>query len=386
MISPEIERCIVKFLNKSAESKDLDLLADWIKNPTNETIFKNYIKTHYAITIGMSDLDSEEIKRKLLGTIRKEKSFFYNPQVRSVLKYAALFILFLGGGYFFQTFLSTNKQSGIILPEKEAITLQLEDGTTKIISEKGTHQITDNEGNKVGVQKGSQLVYETNVALKELSYNTLTVPYGKRFGITLSDGTHVFLNSGTSIKYPVQFIKGKERKVFLTGEAFFDVVKDSSQAFVINAEELKVQVLGTKFNMANYPEDDESEVVLVEGLVSLKTLTEDKKEDVPISPGYRGTFNKLDKVISSQKVNTAIYTSWMKGNIVFRNAPFDNIIQKLERHYNVTIINNNEALANESFNATIEVDNETIEKVFDYFNKVYEIKYEIVNNKIVIHP
>jgi len=203
----------------------------------------------------------------------------------------------------------------------------------------------------------------------------------------LSDGTVVYLNSGTSLKYPVKFIEGQNRKVFLNGEAYFDVSEDKNNAFVVNAQELDVQVFGTEFNVIAYPEDHETDVVLVEGSVGLSekgSINKDKSKTF-LKPGFKGSFDREQKTINTSKVNTRLYTSWMKGNIVFRNESFDNIVTRLERHYNISIINNNKALANETFNATIETEIETIEDVLNFFNKVYEIQYQIVNNKIIIN-
>ena len=237
----------------------------------------------------------------------------------------------------------------------------------------------------VGVRNGNKLVYDQGEELK-LVYNTLTVPNGKQFSIVLSDGSNVHLNSGSSIKYPINFLKGQQRQVFLTGEAFFEVAHDQVYSFIVNAQDLNIHVYGTKFNVSNYPEDRDTEVVLVEGSVSLReNLVIGDKPEVYLKPGYMGIYNRSDNNISQEEVNTSIYTSWMNGNLVFRNISFENIIQKLQRHYNVVIINNNKKLARETFNATIETEHETIEQVFNYFNKVYQIEYKIIENKIIIN-
>jgi len=386
MISPEIENRIVKFVSKSANAEDLHTLEEWILEPQNHSIFKEFVKTHFAITMSMSNPDSNEIRERLLKEIRKEKQSRFVHTLRSVLKYTAVIIFILGIGYFFgNEFI--NSASEVIVPKEEAITLQLENGNIKVIKEDGTTEVVDVNGNVVGTQEGTKLVYDKEAPIEKLVYNTLKVPHGKRFDVVLSDGTHVFLNAGTSIKYPIKFISSeKNRKVFLNGEAFFDVTKDEEHPFVVNAQALDVRVLGTKFNIATYEEDATSEVVLVEGSVTMNS--EDialKGESAILQPGFKGSYDKSEGTISTQKVNISLYTSWISGNVIFRNASFENITKKLERLYNVTIINNNEQLANESFNANIEVNNESIEQVLGYFNKVYQIEYTIVNNKIVIN-
>jgi ferric-dicitrate binding protein FerR (iron transport regulator) len=204
--------------------------------------------------------------------------------------------------------------------------------------------------------------------------------------VLLSDGTKVYLNSGSSLTYPVNFINGNSRKVYLTGEAYFEVTH-TDDMFIVNTRELDVQVYGTKFNLSNYPEDPDTELVLIDGSVSMSDAgkSKDSRDELYLVPGYKGAFNKANKNFINEKVNTSLYTAWMNGSLVFRNASFEKILHKLERQYNVVILNNNEKLAHETFNATIETDHENIEQVLRYFNKVYQIDYRIIDNKIIIN-
>lgn len=383
----KIEIIIIKYFSQSANMDDLDILNKWIENPENQEIFQEYVKTHFAVTLAMNDPDIKTIRKALLKEIRKEKKKVYTYRLRAVMKYAAIAILFLGIGFMVQkNFFNESNDKQSIVPKKDEITLKLGNGNIKIIAADGSSKVYDANGKVVGQQNGKDLVYSGNGQSSKLVYNTLSIPNGKRFNITLSDGTLVHLNAGSSITFPVQFLRNRIRKVFLSGEAYFEVAHDKKNAFVVNANKLDVKVYGTKFNVNNYQEDKQTDVVLVEGSVSMSQsgLAATKNNEFFLVPGYKGTFNKENKKISDEKVNTSLYTSWMTGNLVFRNESFENIIQKLERHYNVIIINNNKNLAHETFNATIETDHESIEQVFNYFKKVYQIEYRIVENKIII--
>jgi ferric-dicitrate binding protein FerR (iron transport regulator) len=388
MIPEEINTLIGKFMNKSADSADLEALNDWIQNPQNQAEFNAYVKTLFAIEMGLNDSDSEKIKKRLLREIRKDKNKFSSKRIRSALKYSAIAILFMAIGYFVHRSNSGPEPEEGIIPKNEAITLQLQNGEVRALSEDNVTDVMDSEGNLIGHQKGKRLSYENGTAKAKLEYNLLKVPFGKRFDITLSDGTTVFLNAGSSIRYPVQFISGTDRTVFLHGEAFFDVVK-SERPFIVNVDKISIEVLGTRFNLADYPENRDTEVVLVEGSVQMRTASAmsdtGDSDGTILNPGFKGAYNKTTRDISIKKVNTKIHTSWVEGHVVFRNVSFENIIRKLERLYNVTIVNNNEELARARFNATIETDDETIEKVFDYFSKVYDIDYDIVENKIIVN-
>lgn len=383
-MTAKIENILIKFLSGSANASELNELHRWIWEPENGPSFDDFIKTHYAITLGMNEPEKDEIRERLLKEIRKEENRFQKRRFRKVLKYAAMAILFIGMGYFIREIISDRSKDTIVIPSQEDIVLELEDGKKRIIKEDGSIQLMDTQGNPVGSQNGKSLVYQKPNGGERPTYNTLSVPYGKRFDLTLSDGTRVYLNSGSTIKYPTYFIDKKKREVFLEGEAFFEVAHDDNLSFQVNTNEIDVTVFGTKFNVATYPEDSGASVVLVSGSVGLSAKEQDSTT-ILLKPGFRGTFNGTSKKFAAGKVDTSIYTSWLQGELVFRNAPFQNILRKLERQYNVVIINNNQKLADETFSATIETDRETIEQVFEYFNRIHDIEYETLNNKIIIN-
>ncbi|WP_339841027.1 FecR domain-containing protein [uncultured Maribacter sp.] len=387
MISKDIENRIVKYFTQSADVEDLDVLNNWLGEEKNQMIFKLYVKIHFAINLAMNDPNLDKVRGELIKEIRNENKAKKKIRFLSFIKYAAIAIVFLSIGFLVKNNLFNTTTNEIVVPREDFITLELGNGEKQVITEDGTSQIIDNAGNVVGGKKGSQLIYKGTTGRYKSEFNTLSIPNGKRFGIVLSDGTKVHMNAGSSITYPTIFQEDIPRKVTLKGEAYFEVSPDKIRQFIVNIQDLDVKVYGTKFNISNYSEDDEAEVVLVEGSVSLSNLMEEGgiDQEVFLQPGYMGVFHKEDKNIVNQKVNTSLYTSWMEGNLVFRNVSFENIIQKLERNYNVVIINNNNQLANEKFNATIETKHETIEQVFKYFNKVYQIEFEIVENKIIIN-
>ncbi|WP_282180449.1 FecR family protein [Maribacter stanieri] len=387
MVSKDIEILIIKYFSQSANVEDLDQLNTWLYEEKNQVFFKEYVKIHFSINLAMNDPKLDKVRDELLKEIRNEKRTINRIKFLSVLKYAAIAIVFLGLGFLTKNYILGTNQIEKVIPREDDITLELGNGEKQIIREDGSKEIVDVQGNIIGDKKGAQLVYEVDNNNNMPKLNTLSIPKGKRFEVVLSDGTKVHLNSGSSITYPTSFVSNMPRKVTLQGEAYFEVSHEEQRQFIVSVQNLDVKVYGTKFNVNNYLEDIEAEIVLVDGSVSL-SVNENlsyKESEVFLEPGYMGVFNKQDKKIINQIVNTELYTSWMQGNLVFRNEPFENIIQKLERHYNVIIINNNAQLADEKFNATIEVDYETIEQVFKYFNKVYQIEYQIVENKIIIN-
>ena len=393
-INSHILKLISNYLSKEITEKEFNELKQWLnENPKNEQFFIDHLKLYKkARRVQFADiLDKDVAWDKVVSKLKQplHKIESNNKQAskvkhlkltQTVLKYAAILILFISLGYIYRSnFLNTSKN--IVIPA-ESITLQLENGNIQIINEDGSNRIVDSKGNIVGKQNGSQLVYSNNTKKENLVYNTLKVPYGKRFEIQLSDGTKVQLNAGTSLKYPVSFLKGQNREVFLVGEAFFSVAKDKKHPFIVNTENLNIEVLGTEFNVSSYPEDSNSDVVLVEGSVGMYTDNKSLKESTILTPGIKGSLSKKSQNIKTEKVNTLIYTSWRQGGLFFRNMTFKNIAKKLERQYNIKIIIENKLLENEIFNANF--NEEPIENILSYLNDSYNIEYTIRDNVITI--
>ncbi|QDH81164.1 DUF4974 domain-containing protein [Echinicola soli] len=269
---------------------------------------------------------------------------------------------------------------------KDQITLELPDGTVKILNSGKFQSIYDHKGNKIGNQLGNQVVFSPSMAIDNEAFQTVHVPYGKKFAISLPDGSKVNLNTGSSLTFPVNFVKGNKRQVSLTGEAYLKVAKDTVHPFILTANELSVEVLGTEFNIHAYGEDQFSEVVLVEGSVQLASI-EHKGMDpssLRLLPGNKARFQRSTHGLSQESVSTEIYTAWMDDELVFRNMSFDNILKKLERQYDVEITNQNHALSEEKFQASFGK-KPPIETVFEELGLVYNINYEIKGNKITIH-
>lgn len=374
---------IDKFLNNTISTSELDALRTWLHDKKNQIEFKNYIRELSDINVALQDIDFKLAHDSVLKNIHKAKKPVKQLYTQW-FKYAAIGIMFLGLGYLYQGGYFT-KDSKLIIPN-ESITLQLENGNIQILKEDGSTKIVDAKGKVIGGQNGNQLTYDEQAIDKEtLVYNTLTIPYGKRFKIQLSDGTMVNLNSGTSLKYPVKFIEGENRQVFLNGEAYFSVAKDAEHPFIVNANNINVRVLGTQFNISSYPEDELINTVLVEGAVSVyeKETPYNKETATKLEPGFNAAWVKNSNKFIIEEADIEMYTAWINGKVIFRYMTFENIIKKLERHYNVVIINNNESLNKERFAATFDI--ETIEEVLESFNKNYQINYSIENNLITIN-
>ena len=376
-----IENIISKFFRNSISNEELELLLNFILKDENYNLFNEYVQINYLSNLSMNQSDKTSLINELESRIKKsKKQAAIKLFVKNLMRVAAVFVGILGVAYFL------NYER--ILIESKNIILTTSSGEKIILDSKSNKRST----NKTSLDKleglvnseTNNLVYEEDVNLKELVKNTIKVPYGKRFKLTLSDGTIVHLNSGSLFTYPVSFIEGMDREVHVSGEAFFDVYSDSLNSFKVYSTGSSAEVFGTKFNFKNYEEDNFSEIILTEGSLGVKN-TIDKSEVVIIKPGDMAKVDYSLGKIELSKVNTVLYTSWVDGRIIFRNENINNMITKLERVYDVIIINNNIELNKMFINATFLTEKETIQDVLDYLVKIYNVDYQIMNNKIIIN-
>jgi ferric-dicitrate binding protein FerR (iron transport regulator) len=234
-------------------------------------------------------------------------------------------------------------------------------------------------------------------------FNEIVAPKGSRSVVTLPDGTKVWLNAGSKLKYPMDFLRGN-RTVCLTGEAFFDVVKIKDNRFIVKTSDLAIKVWGTKFNVKAYPEEKTIQTTLVEGSVSIqKVKASPREQETYLVPNQTAVFYKagisgnltihdVDKSGSKQinhtsvqvlkKVNTLLYTSWKDEKWVIEGQTLGNLAIELERRYNVKITFESNAIKNYKFNGIFA--NETFEQLLKIIKLSAPIDFSITNDMVLL--
>jgi ferric-dicitrate binding protein FerR (iron transport regulator) len=212
---------------------------------------------------------------------------------------------------------------------------------SKVILADGSIKEFDSEQTPIKQTTAGNLIINNdtvNIGLSQTktAMNQIIIPYGKRSDIVLADGTHIWLNSGSQLSYPSEF-KTDSREVYLSGEAFFDVIPNPDKPFYVITREIKIKVLGTSFNVSSYGEDYTAQTVLVKGKI---TAGKNKlfAGTIEMEPGERLTYDKNDAHLSKDKVDVQLYTSWVNGYLLFLNAPIKEVSIKLERFYNQRIV------------------------------------------------
>ena len=228
----------------------------------------------------------------------------------------------------------------------------------------------------VAVTLGLSLLYQF-VSDKNgvVPMQSIYVPTGQRVNITLSDGTNVWLNARTKIVYPAVFDKSV-RQVAVDGEAYFDVAKDKKRPFIVETGKCNMEVLGTKFNFRDYPEDHEVVVSLLEGKVELNNLLKKEKEAI-LAPDERAILNKTNGRMTVETVTASNASQWTDGYLFFDEELLPDIVKELERSYNVTIRIANDSLNTFRFYGNFVRREQSIQEVLDALASTEKIQYKI---------
>lgn len=227
----------------------------------------------------------------------------------------------------------------------------------------------------------SGLQYEVADSLTEdtMVLNTLSVPRGGVYQLTLSDGTRVWLNSDSRLVYPVAF-SGDAREVTLSGEAYFDVRKNAEKPFIVTTALGKVRVLGTQFNVKVYPEEASVITTLVSGSVSFGN---EAVKETKLSPGYQLVFDKGNQEVNVKKVNVQHFVSWRDNQMSFQGESLESIMRMLARWYDVDVVFEDEELKQLEFSGNLDK-YEDIGKFFKLFELGADVHFEIKDNVIYV--
>ena len=375
-----------KFLDNTISDEELALLKQWLENSKNRDSLKELLMLNSRLDYAYRSIDAEKAYQQIItatslkpATGSADKT---SIRFRTFYKYAAAIALVIGSALAYY-FMGDNKVVTLPPATLNQVTLQLEDGSFTVLEENKSTIVTNKKGENVVRQDGDKLVYtDSEKHPKKLEYNTLSVPYGKRFQVEMADGTLAILNSGTTLRYPKDFTDPKSRDVFLKGEALFTVKKDEHHPFFVHTDDMNIRVLGTQFNVSSYENENFTSAVLVEGSVEVYANKKHQNniQNIAISPGQMAT--TMNGKFNVTEVDVKKHIAWIDGTLFFINDPFRNIIKEMERHYDTKIINTNMELNDVRYTGTFQ--SETLLQILEIFQKNTEFDYEVKNDSIII--
>ena len=260
--------------------------------------------------------------------------------------------------------------------------LILADGKSVILDlDTNVHEMEISGMKFVNDDKNGELRYDGSFVAgdsSQMSYNILCIPKGGEYSLQLPDGSKVWLNSETSIRFPVCFMKDR-REVYLSGEAYFEVAKDASAPFHVYVEGGEVTVLGTSFNVSAYKEDIVWQTTLVSGRVQV--VADDR--EVVMKPAEQYSVDRQTGEGVLREVDTELYTSWVDGKFYFNAYAFEDIVRKLERWYDFTMNYQDEEIKQMRFSGTINK-HRPLNEVLQFLEKTTDIHFEISEKNITV--
>ena len=379
----------INWVNRGIDQKDWENFVH--ENPTLSKDINTARKIVSALRYNTKDLQEDIIYE----SYKKVESFYIlhhksklTVRFRKIMQYAALFVLVLSIGAAITIFYfarNTDKYTEIASSPsniKDA-KLILSGGKEILLKEKQSDLQFNAAGNQIKIDQDSIINYARKADPNAMAQ--VVIPYGRRSSILLSDGTKVWLNAGSTLLFPQKF-SGKNRKVFLKGEAYFDVFKNKDIPFIVSADNMNVTVHGTKFNIKDNDSDNELEVVLVEGAVSLKEnrMMNFLGKEIKLIPNQKAVYNKADNKTSVESnVDVAYYVSWKEGLLEFNRESILNVFKRLSRFYNVSFITESSVELTRKISGKLDL-KESLEDVMKVISDAAPISFRIDQNKVFV--
>lgn len=369
----EIPSLLSKVLLGTLSEEEAYVLRQWREESSeNERLYESVMNAEYMVQKSR-EVANVDIVNGYMNVVQKRKRNARVRRIHRIVSIAAGVVLPLLAVVLWY---GTRQKSDV--PEQVASVIRhgevkaelvLADGTTRILSSGVTDSLFVQQGASIVVQDQG-VSYQGDSSVVEERYNTLRVPRGGEYSITLSDGTIVYLNAESELRYPVKFV-GEDRRVYLSGEAYFDVVHDKAHPFVVDVKNSTVRVLGTSFDVRAYADEDEVLTTLVQGSVRFSA----GKESVILEPGEQVVLDKSGR-LETREVDTYLYTAWKDGVFAFKRQRLEEIMKVVARWYDVNVFWENVSQKEVTFTGKM--------KRYDDFSKVVEMLEMTGNTEFMI--
>ena len=357
-------------------------LEDWIlASPENARLYERYTSEEFIVDkfrfIAEHDISAsyQELMLKVKRAEQKRKVRFY--------RYAGVvaFFILLGGILYLgkeNIVLSKPEKVARIIPGTYKAILTLADGSQVDLSEIKTDRKLDKEGTHMRIMSGAIRYATSDTSVMEEQYHTISIPRGGEYTLTLSDGSVLQMNSESEIRYPASFRSGT-REVFMKGEVFFQVARDTTSPFVIHSEQGEIRVLGTSFNVRDYGDENFLETTLVNGKVAFERAG----EQYTLLPGEQLRLDKRSGQTAVMPVDTRLYCSWTEGRFVFEKQRLEDIMNTLSRWYDIHVSYENQSLKDVLFTGNLKRYGE-LAPILDMLTLINKIDIEVDGNRVMI--
>lgn len=374
----ELKEIFSRYKAGIATDEEKALLESWYLK------FNDYENSQYPLEDRLEDADS--VWSELNSN--EPKIFRIWPYISA----AAVILMVISFGIYFYTesasipTLQYVKKQNDIAPGSNKAVLTLADGRKISLTDATSGELAEQSGINITKAADGQLLYtisDASSASGKLEFNTIETPKGGQYQIVLPDGTKVWLNAASSLKFPVSFTSLKERQVELVGEAYFEVAKEKAHPFIVSTEKQKIQVLGTHFNVYAYKEESAVKTTLLEGSVEVfgTSSKSDLHNKVKLSPGEQSI--STNNGIEILRVDTEEAVAWKQGYFRFDDESLENIMRKISRWYNVDVYWEDDGTKKETYAAvTTRFDN--VSRLLKMLEQTGDAQFEIEERIIKI--
>lgn len=375
---------IKRSINSRLKDGEQQALEEWLEeSPEHRELYRN-------VQAFLSDAESfrpgeertrqfkADYEQRLAGVVRRRRMhrFFRIGRV------AALFLLPLTVALFL---LLRNDNRDVLQVARVETTIQPGSGKAILVTHEGKAVSLDRHTQQVEIVGGvtvkndaNSLIYSDSVVGAENAENQLIVPRGGEYSIRLSDGTRVWLNSASELKYPVHF-NDTTRKVYLKGEAYFQVAHNQQKAFIVVTDDIEVKVYGTEFNI-NTRAEDCVQTTLVNGSVSIRNAAMPEKR---LRPDQMAEYNRKTGLLAIADVDVANYIGWKSGVYVFENRTIDQIMEELSLWYDIEVFFMNNAARGQRFSGSLPRYRE-IGDMLSVIEKTSHVRFELKDRTVMV--
>lgn len=382
----EIHELLLAYLQDDISEEEMIRLQGWLDENERHRKLLDELRDKEVLRQEIGAYASFDTSRRW---IQLKEEMDKTPRKRRLLlrvwkSVAAVFVVAVAGGLLYWQITDSARPV-----EEQVLVAQIRPGETQAVLITGKGQqlllqglkdtcldITGNETLKIS--KDGSLEYSLSALSRMPEWHTLQVPRGGEYKIVLDDGTEIWLNSASELKYPAHFV-GNERRVCLVGEAYFQVARNEAAPFIVETRDMDVKVLGTSFNVSAYEDEENSHATLVEGRVEVDDKINGEK--VTLTPGEQALLQGKEMVV--REVNTKLYSMWRLDRFTFASEDMEGVIRKLSRWYNVNFFFSNSSMKQKRFTGSLPKYSD-ISQVLKMIEMTTDIKFQVKGNTIII--
>lgn len=390
-----IAKLISKHISEPSHPID-ESLKDWVDSSAQHKETFDNLTTGPKLNQLLDEYEQIDLKKgwdQVYTKLPQQKNNLFSNRFFKIAAMITTPLLIGVAGLYVYTHINTKEEKTTSIavkkdfkPGSSKATLIMANGSQVDLTNPDSKQLSDADGTIIKNQNNG-LNYASNANKTDKVetapvFNTLVIPVGGEYKITLSDGTKVWLNAASKLRYPTRFASSK-REVFLEGEAYFEVTHNPLRPFEVHTSTITTKVYGTEFNIMAYNDEPNIQTTLIKGIVEVQNAAAVGKRSIMLKPGIQANLNKANNNLSSKAVDTYIYTAWKDGVFVFNNENMESIMRKLGRWYNVKINFDNESTKEKLFFGKVKR-YENINKILNMIKRTEEVTYSTENNQITI--